>query len=59
MLDDDLSYHYVQRVPDKLEATKKAVLRALKLFCLGLVLQGILDLTTLIKRWAKKFPKKS
>jgi heparan-alpha-glucosaminide N-acetyltransferase len=30
----------VQRVPDKLEATKKAVLRALKLFCLGLVLQG-------------------
>jgi len=29
-----------KRVPDKLEATKKAVLRALKLFCLGLVLQG-------------------
>jgi len=44
MLHDDLSYHYVQRVPDKLEATKKAVLRALKLFCLGLVLQGILVL---------------
>jgi len=32
----------MQRVPDKLEATKKAVLRALKLFCLGLFLQGIL-----------------
>jgi hypothetical protein len=30
----------LQRVPDKLDATKKAVLRALKLFCLGLVLQG-------------------
>ena len=60
MLNDDLSYHYVQRVPDKLEATKKALLRALKLFCLGLVLQGILDLTTSIKRWAiKKFPQKS
>ncbi|PUZ75888.1 hypothetical protein GQ55_1G245800 [Panicum hallii var. hallii] len=29
-----------KRVPDKLEATKKAVLRALKLYCLGLVLQG-------------------
>ncbi|KAM0879055.1 hypothetical protein ACQ4PT_034503 [Festuca glaucescens] len=29
-----------KRVPDKLEPTKKAVLRALKLFCLGLVLQG-------------------
>jgi predicted acyltransferase len=29
-----------KRVPDKLDATKKAVLRALKLFCLGLVLQG-------------------
>ncbi|KAK3158066.1 hypothetical protein QOZ80_2AG0132530 [Eleusine coracana subsp. coracana] len=29
-----------KRVPDKSEATKKAVLRALKLFCLGLVLQG-------------------
>nr|AGT16089.1 hypothetical protein SHCRBa_224_E06_F_260 [Saccharum hybrid cultivar R570] len=29
-----------KRVPDKLEATKKAALRALKLFCLGLVLQG-------------------
>ena len=27
-------------MPDKLDATKKAVLRALKLFCLGLVLQG-------------------
>ncbi|XP_062223205.1 uncharacterized protein LOC133922062 isoform X2 [Phragmites australis] len=32
-----LSY---KRVPDKLKATKKAVLRALKLFFLGLVLQG-------------------
>ena len=60
MLNDDLSYHYVQRVPDKLEATKKALLRALKLFCLGLVLQGILDLTTSIKTCAiKKFPQKS
>lgn len=29
-----------KRVPERLEATKKAVLRALKLFCLGLVLQG-------------------
>jgi hypothetical protein len=27
-------------VPDRVEATRKAVLRALKLFCLGLVLQG-------------------
>jgi len=38
-----------KRVPDKLEATKKAVLRALKLFCLGLVLQGILVTTTSVK----------
>lgn len=29
-----------KRVPDKLEATGKATLRALKLFCVGLVLQG-------------------
>ncbi|PWZ23646.1 Heparan-alpha-glucosaminide N-acetyltransferase [Zea mays] len=29
-----------KRVPDRVEATRKAVLRALKLFCLGLVLQG-------------------
>ncbi|KAK3144869.1 hypothetical protein QOZ80_4AG0318880 [Eleusine coracana subsp. coracana] len=29
-----------KRVPDKLDATRKAVLRALKLFFLGLVLQG-------------------
>jgi hypothetical protein len=31
----------MQRVPDKLEATGKATLRALKLLCVGLVLQGI------------------
>jgi hypothetical protein len=35
-----LNLFNLQRVPDKLDATKKAVLRALKLFCLGLVLQG-------------------
>ncbi|KAJ1270833.1 hypothetical protein BS78_06G081500 [Paspalum vaginatum] len=29
-----------KRVPNKVDATRKAVLRALKLFCLGLVLQG-------------------
>uniref|UniRef100_A0A804UME9 Heparan-alpha-glucosaminide N-acetyltransferase catalytic domain-containing protein n=1 Tax=Zea mays TaxID=4577 RepID=A0A804UME9_MAIZE len=29
-----------KRVPDKLDASRKALLRALKLFCLGLVLQG-------------------
>ncbi|VAH47534.1 unnamed protein product [Triticum turgidum subsp. durum] len=29
-----------KRVPDKLDATRKATLRALKLFCVGLVLQG-------------------
>ncbi|KAL5215544.1 hypothetical protein ABZP36_006945 [Zizania latifolia] len=29
-----------KRVPDRLEATRKAILRALKLFCVGLVLQG-------------------
>uniref|UniRef100_A0A0E0KQ62 Heparan-alpha-glucosaminide N-acetyltransferase catalytic domain-containing protein n=1 Tax=Oryza punctata TaxID=4537 RepID=A0A0E0KQ62_ORYPU len=29
-----------KRVPNKLEATRKAILRALKLFCVGLVLQG-------------------
>ncbi|KAG8064419.1 hypothetical protein GUJ93_ZPchr0004g38661 [Zizania palustris] len=29
-----------KRVPDKWEATRKAILRALKLFCVGLVLQG-------------------
>ncbi|KAE8806307.1 heparan-alpha-glucosaminide N-acetyltransferase [Hordeum vulgare] len=28
------------RVPDKLDATRKATLRALKLFCVGFVLQG-------------------
>ncbi|KAE8801226.1 hypothetical protein D1007_23118 [Hordeum vulgare] len=28
------------RVPDKLDATRKATLRALKLFCVGRVLQG-------------------
>jgi hypothetical protein len=46
--DQKLAYRHVevnratlQRVPDKSEATKKAVLRTLKLLCLGLVLQGI------------------
>jgi hypothetical protein len=41
----------MQRVPDKLEATGKATLRALKLLCVGLVLQGIRMATDLFLNW--------